>query len=222
MDTRLRIFGISLIGILVIAVWVLPTWWPILNPESAIAEGLPGLTLAERSEFALLPEDIRAAYTLLYTGDEDEEIEPQSEWALALVQARFNTGDRFAPDGNQPFEPAPGAFELLTAEFSGVDQIQFATGQLTIFQYSDGTRWLRLHDDFQSSRAPNIHIVLTRNPDPIDEQGIGVDYIDFGVLQGNVGNQNYAVPPSADFDRFPVLALYAPEYDAILATATLR
>ena len=222
MDTRFRITVVALLGLLAAAIWTLPYWWSLVNPQSIVAEGLPGLTMDERAAYAALDNTLKRAYTALYEGDEDEGMTSQPDWAVALVQARFNQQDQPAPESNDPFEPPPGSVVVASGEFASVDAVQQARGNLMVYQNPDGTRLLRLENDFGSSRAPNMHIILTRNPDPMDERGVGVDYIDVGALHGNIGAQNYVLPPSVDFDRYPVLALYSPDYDAVLATATLR
>ncbi|NJR12510.1 DM13 domain-containing protein [bacterium] len=71
-------------------------------------------------------------------------------------------------------------------------------------------------------RAPDLHVIFTRNPDPMDAAGVGVDYIDVGTLKGTIGNQTYTVPESVDFTQYPVLALYSPTLDLVMSTATLR
>jgi hypothetical protein len=222
MDTRFRFAMITLVGLLAAAVWALPFWWAYVNPQSVVAEGLPGLTLEERALYAALPGNIKAAYESIYEGDTDNEILPQPEWAVALVRARFAQQDRYAAEGETLFEPPAGSQVVATGQFTSIDSVRRAEGELTIYQNPDGTRTLHLIDTFRSARAPQIHIILTRNPDPLDERGVGVDYIDIGVLRGNIGWQNYTIPPSVDFNRYPLLVLYSPEYDAVLATATLQ
>ncbi|MDQ7027022.1 MAG: DM13 domain-containing protein [Anaerolineae bacterium] len=222
MDTRFRVAVITLAGLLAAAVWALPFWWTVLNPESIVAVGLPGLTIEERADYATLADNLQRAYELIYDGEEDSEIPAQPDWALALVRARFSQTDRLAAESATVFEAPPGSQAIETGEFASIDSVRWAEGELTIYQNPNGTRLLHLAEDFRSARAPEIHIILTRNPDPMDERGVGVDYIDIGILRGNVGQQSYTIPPSVDFNRYPMLVLYAPQYDAILATATLQ
>jgi hypothetical protein len=222
MDTRFRLMVITFVGLLVAAVWTLPYWWTIVNPESVVAEGLPGLTMDERAQYAALSANIKTAYEELYDGDAELEIEGQPDWALALVRARFNGQDRQAAEADTPFEQPAGSRVVATGAFAAIDGIRSASGTLTIYENPDGTRLLHLDETFRSTPAPEIHLILTRNPDPMDDRGVGVDYIDIGVLRGNVGQQNYTIPQGVDFNRYPVLVLYAPQYNGILATATLQ
>ena len=222
MDLRFRLILLSAVTLLVIAAWTLPEWWAFANPESPIAQGLPGLEMEARALFDNLPANQQQAYFAVYEGDEDFEIEPQEEWALALVRSRFFSEDNAAAEATETFEVPAGASRIATGIWQGIDEVRQAEGDVTIYRLSDGTRLLRFEEGFMSSRAPDIHIVFTHNPDPMDDRGVGVDYIDAGLLRGNTGAQNYTIPQSVDFSRYPVLALYSQEFDQVLATMTIR
>lgn len=222
MDTRFRLFIIGLVGLLVVAVWMLPEWWAIANPGSVAGEILPGLAIEAQDEFLALPPEEQAAYWRILQGDDESEMPPRPDWALELVRARLLQEDQPAPESGQPFEVPAGAQVVATGEFSALDAVRTAEGELTIYRLPTEVRLLRLEDNFRSARAPDIRIIFTRNPDPTDPRGVGEDYLEVGVLRGNIGAQTYTVPEGVDFTRYPVLALYSAEYDEVLATATLR
>lgn len=220
MDIRLRLSIIGLMGLLVIAAWTFPAWYPLVNRET-ISNPYPGLEEAAWVDYLNLPASIKEAIRRLRDGDEDLEIEPQPDAALALVRARLLTADTPAPEIEQTFQPPAGAILVREGQFTTIDAIRGATGRLMIYQLPDQTRVMRI-EDFTASRAPDVHLVFTRNPDPTDERGVGVDYIDLGELKGNVGNQTYPVPQGVDFNVYPILALYSVKYDVVISTATLR
>jgi len=222
MDIRFRVILIVLVAAATVAVWTLPDWWVVVNPESSVAEGLPGMSVDLRVQFAALPNSIQNAYYTLYYGDEDEDMMAQPDWALALVEARFLTEDIPAPENDVPFEPPTGSSMVASGRFSSIDNIRQATGDLMIYQNAVGDRILRLDTNFRSSRAADMYLIFTRNPDPTNEEGVGVDFIEVGALHGTYGAQTYNVPSVVDFSRYPVLALYSKRYAAVLATATIR
>jgi hypothetical protein len=226
MDLRIRLLMVLGVALLAALPWTLPQWWALANPESPIAAGLPELELEARALFDALPEEEQAAYFLLYEGDEDLDLMPKPEWALALVRARLLGGDTTAPEALEPFEAPQGASDIARGTWLEIELIRRAEGDITIYQLSDGSRLLRFDENFASTRAPDVHIILTRNTalttDPMDERGVGVDYIDIGTLKGNIGAQNYIVPASADFSRYPVMVLYSVQYRELIATLTLR
>lgn len=222
MDVRIRLIMITILGLVAALVWTLPQWWTYANPGSSVAECLPNLAIDVCAQYANFSRQEKASYQQIFDGDEDDERAPKPAWAQALVNARVLDTDSPAPEANDLFEAPAGANEVATGEFSNIDNVRQARGDLTIYQEANGRRFMRLGDEFYSTRAPDIHIIFTRNPDPNDVTGVGVDYIDVGELKGNFGAQIYDVPASVDFSRYPVLALYSPSYDAVLATATLQ
>ena len=222
MDVRFRLILVSSVALLVLLAWTLPEWWAFANPESPVAQGLPGLEMEARAMFDSLSPAEQRAYFTIFEGDEDFEIEPEEEWALALVRARFFSEDNTAVEATEAFEVPAGASLIATGIWQGIDEVRQAEGEVSIYRLSDGTRLLRFEEGFMSSRAPDIHIVFTRNPDPMDDRGVGVDYIDTGLLRGNTGAQNYTIPQSVDFSRYPVMALYSVEFNQVLATLTIR
>lgn len=222
MDLRFRLVLISICALFVFIAWTVPEWWQFANPESPVAQGLPGLEIEARAEFDMLPANEQAAYFAIFEGDEDLEREPQPEWALALVRSRFFGEDTTAPNAAGLDEPPAGAVSVATGEWLGVDDVRTAEGEIIVYSLPDGTRQLRFNEEFTSARAPDIFVIATRNPDPLDENGVGVDYIEIGALVANTGAQAYTIPADVDFTRYPVMALYSETFDQVLATLTVR
>lgn len=214
MDLRFRILIIGLIAALAVSAWTFPVWYPALNQET-LTEFFPGLDLSAQPAFATLPQVMQDAYFELRNG---EEANPAA--ALALVQARLLGDDVVSPEANQPFT-APSNTILRRGEFITVDAIRGADGTVTIYQLPNLTQMVRL-DDFSATRAPDLHLILTRNPDPFDERGVGVDYYDIGELKGNVGAQSYLIPTNINYNLYPIMAIYSVELDYVISTATLR
>ncbi len=219
MDIRFRLLLIGAMGLLVAAVWLLPYWYPVVN-QNTVSDPFPGLPEAAWLSFLELPADVQAAFRLLRDGDDDLELTPQPEAALALLQALLLATPQPDPD-TTIFEPPPGSVILRQGEFVTIDLIRGASGDLVIYQLPDQTRLLRI-ENFEMKPAPDVHIIFTRNPDPMDERGVGIDYIDVGTLTNAAGNQNYVVPAGVDFGVYPILALYSVQYDIVISTATLR
>lgn len=220
MDIRIRLTIIGIMGLLVAAVWTFPTWYPLIN-QGTISNPYPGLEESAWVEYDGLPASVKEAFRALRDGDEDNEIAPQPETALALVRARLVTGDTPAPEAEQTFQPVDGSTIVSQGEFITIDAIRGAAGKITIYQQPDQKRVLRI-EEFTATRAPDVHLIFTRNPDPMDERGVGVDYIDLGALKGNVGGQTYDVPEGVNFSVYPILALYSVKHNLVISTATLR
>jgi hypothetical protein len=220
-DPRFRVVILLGLALIVAAIWTFPSWYPIVNPDT-VSVAYPGLPLEAQADFALLPQEVKEAFFRLRDGDSRTNTPPRPAVALALLNARLLGIDLVAPDEIQTAPIPSDARVLRTGRFITPDPTRGATGTLTIYQTPDLRRFVRFQDEFSVTRAPDIHIVFTRNPDPYDAQGVGVDYIDVGPLQYTVGTQTYEVPAGVDFGRYPILALYSPTLDFVISSATLR
>jgi hypothetical protein len=220
-DARFRLMIIMALGAVVALIWLFPSWYPILNPNT-VSISYPGLELEVQVDYALLPQDAQQAYEALRDGDEDTEQAPRPDTALALIRARLLGVDFVVPDELQLTEIPSDATIIRRGTFITPSPISGASGDLIIYQTPSLQRFIRLENGFSVTRAPEIHLVFTRNPDPYDPNGVGVDYIDVGALVYNVGTQTYPVPDSVDFAQYPIVALYAPSINFVLSSATLR
>lgn len=220
MDIRFRLLIIGVAGVLAAAVWLLPYWYPVVN-QNTVSDPFPGLPEEAWLDFLALPADVQQAFRTLRDGNEDEGMAAEPEAALALVEARLFSTPQPAPEAEAVFEPPQGSVILRQGEFIQIDIIRGARGELRIYQLPDQTRLLRL-ENFEITPASDVHVIFTRNPDPMDERGVGVDYIDLGMLKGTFGNQTYTVPAGVDFSIYPILALYSVTYDTVISVATLR
>jgi len=209
----------GLLALLAAAAWAFPQWYPLVNHQSVVV-AFPGLALEAQADFLLLPLPLREAYRKLREGD--DKTPPQPEVALALVEARLLTEDNPAPPEQGPFQLPPGSSILRRGTFlNNREPYRGAEGSVLIYQLPDTSMYLRL-ENFRTTRAPDLRMVLTRNPDPYDPQGVRVDYIDLGPLVYSSGNQNYAMPQGIDFSQYPTLALYSPSLNFVMSSATLR
>ena len=76
-------------------------------------------------------------------------------------------------------------------------------------------RYVRLQD-FRTSNGPDLRVYLI----PAEADGIG-DAIDLGPLKGNVGDQNYTVPPTADLAQYSRVLIWCVRFDSPFGAATL-
>jgi len=221
MDIRFRIILVLGVALLVGAVWTLPQWWILANPESVLAEEMPGLPRYAQEQFVKLSTTEKDAYMTLYNGDKELGMDAAPDWARALVEARF-LSEIATEETPEPFVLPEGSVVLANGDFNSIDAVRTAKGGMTIYQLPDGSRVMRLSDDFSSSPAPDVRIILTRNPDPTDSQGVGVDYLEIAKLGSSWGAQTYTIPKVADFSQYPIMALYSPSYNALVATLTIQ
>lgn len=85
--------------------------------------------------------------------------------------------------------------QLSTGNFYGIDHR--ASGSAGVYRSGD-SYVLRFEDDTDIQNGPDLYVWVL--PDADYEGGIPTEYIDLGTLTGNVGGQNYDLPPEFDPD----------------------
>jgi hypothetical protein len=210
MDLRLRVAIIAVFAAIALAVWTFPQWRGFFR-EAGVQEVFPGLPLEKQADFLRLPQTTQRAYF--------DYAEENAANALALLDGRLS------PAIDAPAEEAeltyPTAVVERTGSFVTLDPMRSAEGDVTVYVFPDGNRILRL-ENFRTLQAPDLHIILTRDPQPSTAEMVGIDYIDLGLLKGTVGAQSYAVPSSVDFERFLAAVLYSETLGEVISAATLR
>lgn len=72
--------------------------------------------------------------------------------------------------------------------------------------------------DSASRRVPGPAL---RNPASGPEQAFDDDYIDLGRLQGNLGDQNYELPPDIDPAAYASVVIWCDRFDSAFGAADL-
>ncbi|HYN31091.1 MAG TPA: DM13 domain-containing protein, partial [Ilumatobacteraceae bacterium] len=57
-------------------------------------------------------------------------------------------------------------------------------------------------------------------PDASVDQ-LGADFVDLGDLKGNVGPQNYEIPPDVDLDRYSTVVVWCVRFGVAFGSADL-
>lgn len=123
---------------------------------------------------------------------------------------------------NEAMAPEPtGPVALGTGPLMDADAFHKGSGQVTLYRLEDGSHLIRM-EDIKVTNGPELHVLLA----PIhglegrdDLQAAG--YIDLGSLKGNIGSQNYDVPPDYDIPDDLTLVIYCVPFHVVFATAEL-
>ncbi|MCC6614584.1 MAG: DM13 domain-containing protein [Anaerolineae bacterium] len=117
---------------------------------------------------------------------------------------------------DMPTEPTV----LGAGSFVEIDAIHRGEGQATVYRLEDGRQLLRL-EDFRVTNGPDLHVILSRAEAPRTHEEVG-DYVDLGSLKGNVGEQNYDIPPDVDLTEYHSIVIYCVPFHVVFSTATLE
>ena len=92
-------------------------------------------------------------------------------------------------------EEMPAAsLAMPMGNFIGIgDEIHDAVGEVFVIEAEDGSKFLRF-ENFKASNGPDLYVYLAT-----DETAS--DYVSLGKLKGNIGNQNYLIPPEVDLSN---------------------
>jgi hypothetical protein len=156
--------------------------------------------------------------------DEPEADEPAAvanEGDDAVTVDEASGSDTEPEDGGEataPEEPA-GPVALAAGSFAGRNDYD-VTGTATYYELPDGSRTLRL-EDFVSDNGPDLYVYLTSADGSDPDAVIDEDIVDLGVLTGNIGNQNYAIPDDVDLERYDTVVIWCLRFTAGFGTADL-
>ncbi|MFE0103663.1 DM13 domain-containing protein [Streptomyces sp. NPDC059009] len=98
-------------------------------------------------------------------------------------------------------------------------------GTVRILRLADGSRTLRL-EGLDTSNGPALRVWITDAPVQQGTAGWRVfddgAYVDLGALKGNKGDQNYALPASADLDDLTSVSIWCERFSVSFGAAELR
>jgi hypothetical protein len=94
------------------------------------------------------------------------------------------------------------------------------TGTASAYQLEDGQRLLRL-EDFASTNGPDLFVYLAVAGASEDDAALDADFVDLGVLSGNIGNQNYVIPADVDLDRYDSVVIWCRRFTTSFGVADL-
>jgi hypothetical protein len=108
---------------------------------------------------------------------------------------------------------------LARGTFEGVGG-HAGEGTATIIPLPDGSALLRF-EDFGVTAGPDLYVYLVGAANPATSGDFG-EYVDLGLLESNVGNQEYAIPSDVDVGQYQSVVIYCLAYDVLFATATFE
>lgn len=129
-----------------------------------------------------------------------------------------------AEPGSEPprRESAAGPTEIAAGRF--VSHEHGTSGRAVVLKLADGSRMLRL-EQLDTSNGPDLRVWLSKAPVIEGTDGWFVfddhESVDLGELKGNVGNQNYAIPPSVDVTDFHSVSIWCARFRVSFGAAKL-
>jgi hypothetical protein len=130
------------------------------------------------------------------------------------AEADAPTVDEPAPTTTAP----PGPVELGGGDLVSLDH--GTSGRVRILQLADGSRFVRF-EGLRTDNGPVLRVYLSNNPADGPESDFDETYVDLGGLQGNLGDQNYAIPADVDPLDYASVVIWCDRFDSAFGAADL-
>jgi Electron transfer DM13 len=146
-----------------------------------------------------------------------------------LVIALFIAWYAFRPERlvvnrtvNEQFPTAASdssAQPLVAGRFHSV--LHPTEGIATIYRIADGGRVLRF-TKFRTSNGPDVHVYMVAADDATDNASVlRTNFIDLGVIKGNIGDQNYRLGPDVDLSKYRTVSVWCKRFSVNFGAAPL-
>ena len=114
------------------------------------------------------------------------------------------------------------ATALKRGDFADADSFHKGEGTATIYRLPDGSHVLRV-ESLRVSNGPDLRVILTTHPNPEGRDDVHqTGYVELGKLKGNIGDQNYPVPPEVAPTSFNAVVIYCKPFHVIFSVAPLQ
>ncbi len=148
----------------------------------------------------------------------------------AVADAEESNGDTAAAPAadeapvatDPPVETVPAEPQIVTlVEGSFIPRGRYS-GEGRAFVLNDGSeqRFLRF-EDFATDNGPDLDVYLVNSDANADEGTFDDDFINLGDLQGNIGNQNYEIPPEVDLAVYDTVVVWCVRFGSAFTAADL-
>jgi hypothetical protein len=121
-------------------------------------------------------------------------------------------------------EPDGGVTTEIVTLYRGTFGPRSHPGEGVASVLTDGSaqRFLRF-EQFATDNGPDLNVYLTTADADADEGDFDDDgeYVDLGNLKGNIGDQNYEIPPDVDLARFDTVVVWCVRFGVAFTTADL-
>jgi len=125
-----------------------------------------------------------------------------------------------ADASTQPSNSAPDARVVLQGAFQGADEFHFGSGQALLVETAPGMYTLRF-EGFSVRNGPDLFVYLAGAAVGSAEQEYDDEIVNLGRLKGNIGSQNYDIPPEVDLAAFASVVIWCDRFNSAFGAAPI-
>jgi hypothetical protein len=224
MKTKFLLIGV--IGLIGLGVAGSVAWY-LISPlfiDNVVDEAFP-FEVPSQTELAAMSEAERMEMEAKFmeAAPSEAELASLSPDQVEMVEAKVSQAAAVVMNDKMVEDDMPetAAAEWVLAgqgQFAGADGFHQGSGLASLFQQGDAS--VLRFEDFNVTNGPDLHVLLIENPNATGRSDMG-ETIDLGKLKGNMGNQNYDIPPGTDLSKFRGVMIYCMPFHVVFATAPL-
>jgi hypothetical protein len=162
-------------------------------------------------------------FHLLFIDDKVDEANPfapsspTSVLSPSSVPTLAGDGGTAAPEPTSP--PEVAVSETHRGTF--VDRSKTASGIATVI--TDGATAFLRFEDFKTDNGPDLFVYLSAGVTTTSPSGtLDDDFVDLGRLKGNIGSQNYELPPGIDLTKYRTVVIWCKRFTSAFGAADLE
>lgn len=141
------------------------------------------------------------------------------ELAAAMNEAIMDGGvPAVAESDDAPPQMTAAVSTTASGSFSG--RAHPTSGRAIVLNDGTEQRFLRF-EDFETDNGPDLNVYLSAAPAEGPSGAFDDDFIDLGDLKGNVGPQNYEIPPGVDLGRYSTVVIWCVRFSVAFGAAEL-
>lgn len=159
----------------------------------------------------------------LFFDDKVDEAGPVFESGAALSGAgdtTTTTPGAASPSSTAtpPTSVAPAVEQVAAGTF--VDRSHPASGTAVVL--SDGAQTFVRFENFETDNGPDLFVYLSRGTTAEGPEGsFDDDFVNLGALKGNIGDQNYEIPPDVDIADYSTVVIWCRRFSVAFGAADL-
>ena len=180
---------------------------------------LAPVTLVALAGVAYLAFGVFGVHTLFIDDKVDEDGPVFASGAAAptdTLPAIESTTPTVAPTGTD----GPTATDAL-AEGTFIPRGRYSgEGQAVVLNDGTAQRFLRF-ENFSTDNGPDLRVYLTASDANGDSGAFDDDFVDLGVLKGNIGDQNYEIPTDVDLSVYDTVVVWCVRFSTPFTAADL-
>ncbi len=144
---------------------------------------------------------------------------PEAERAAMMNEIMQTAAE--ARDQSRIEDMPVAATALAIGLFKDADELHMGRGAVTLYALSDKRHVLRF-ENFRTTNGPDLRVYLAKHKSPTTAADVTDNgYLSLGKLKGNIGDQNYDIPATANLSEYQSVVIWCELFGVLFSPASL-